>query len=269
MVHYKSVLNRLVSELNGLDRISPTLLTKAENGLKLATKAKKELDQLVLKRGFRSRKDEVQFFKSLKPKVLSQIIFHSVLLACESKRFSITNEEYETLVSNKMDFVKAHYAEYSEFLIYFNSESNHLDELYFVQSSSIQPALISVAITGEHSTGYDVIAAHIIAFKELKAHFDDPEDNSSIAEISESEVEWTNSKIALAELIYALKVSASVNYGNIDLIELARSLGQFFNKDMEDIHRKFSEIRSRKKNRCLYLSQLIQDLEAKMDVLDE
>lgn len=268
MVQYKSVLNRLVSGLNGLDHNSPSLLLKAENGLKLATTAKKELDRLVFKREFHSMQDEIHFFKVLKPRILGHVIFYSVLLACESKRFSLTSDEFESLLSAKLDFVKAHYADYSEFLSYFNSGANHLDELYFLRSSMTNPVALSVSFAAEYSTGFDVIAAHIIAFKELKTHFDDPEENS-IPELPESDVEWTNSKIALAELIYALKFSASVNYGKIDLIELARSLGQFFNKDMEDIHKKFTEIRSRKKNRCLYLTQLIKDLEAKMDMLDE
>lgn len=268
MIQYKSVLSQLVSGLSELDHNSPSLLVKAENGLKLASRAKKELDGLVIKRGFRSIQDEIHFFKSLKPRVLGHVIFYSVLLACESKRYSFTSAEFDSLVNNKLDFVKAHYEDYSEFLIYFNSGSEHLDELYFVRSSLARPVIVSATIAAEYSTGYDEIAAHIIAFRDLKAHFDNPE-GVSVVETNNSNLEWTASKIALAELLYALKESASVNYGNIDLIELARSLGQFFNKDMEDIHRKFTEIRLRKKNRCLFLSQLIHDLEAKMDVLDE
>lgn len=268
MIQYKNVLDQLVSGLNGLDRKFPSLLAKAEKGMQMASSAKLELDQLVLKKGFRSREDEILFFKTLKPRILGHVIFYSVLLACESKRFSFTDIEYQALVSSKLDFVKAHYEDFSEFLTYFNSESDHLDELYFVRKSIPIPVIASATFTPEYSTGYDVIAAHIIAFKELKAHYDNPGDNS-IPDRYESNMEWTTSKIALAELIYALKVSASVNHGKIDLIELARSLGQFLNIDMEGIHRKFSEIRSRKKNRCLYLSQLIQDLEAKMDMLDE
>lgn len=268
MIQYKSVLNQLVSELSELDHKSPSLLAKVENGLELATKAKKELDKLLIKKGFANIQDEILFFKSIKPRILGHVIFYSVLLACESKRLSFTSSEYESLVNSKLNFVKAHYDDYSEFLTYFNSESVHLDKLYFVRGSVANPVALSVAFASEYSTGYDVIAAHILAFKDLKAHYEVTEDNST-PELPGSNIEWTATKIALAEVIYAFKVSASVNYGKIDLIELARSLGQFLNMDMEDIHRKFTEIRSRKKNRCLYLTQLIKDLEAKMDMLDE
>ncbi len=268
MIQYKSVLSQLVSGLSGLDHNSPSLLVKAENGLKLASRAKKELDDLVIKKGFRSLQDEIHFFKSLKPRVLGHVIFYSVLLACESKRFSFTSAEFDSLVNNKLDFVKAHYEDYSEFLIYFNSGSDHLDELYFVRGSVALPVIVSAAIAAEYSTGYDEIAAHIIAFRDLKAHFENPE-GVSYMETYSTNLEWTASKIALAELLYALKESGSVNLGKIDLIELARTLGGIFHIEMEDIHRKFTEIRSRKKNRCLFLSQLIHDLEAKMDVMDD
>src|SRR5690606_789717 len=106
MIQYKNVLNQLILGLNGLDRKFPSLLIKSEKSLQLVTKAKKELDRLVVKRGFRNIQDEIYFFKSLKPKILSSLIFYSVLVACEAKRFSFTNEEFDILVRNKLDFVK-------------------------------------------------------------------------------------------------------------------------------------------------------------------
>lgn len=65
MIHYKNVLDRLVTELNGLDHKFPSLIKKAEKGLELATKAKIELDQLLIKNGFQCIRDEISFFKSL------------------------------------------------------------------------------------------------------------------------------------------------------------------------------------------------------------
>ncbi len=268
MIQYKNVLIQLVLGLNGLDRKCPTILTKAEKGLKLVTKAKNELDRLVTKLGFRNLEDEIHYFKSLKPKILSNLIFYSVLANCEAKRFSLTNEEYNILVRNKLDFVKAHYEDYYEFLLYYNSEAMHLDELYFVRSSVAKPITLSAVFVEEHSTGYDVVAAYIIAFKELKEHFENPECESS-STILKTNLEWTASRVALAELLYALKESNAINLGKIDLIELARVLGKIFNTEMDDIHRKFTEIKARKKDRCRFLTELIQSLEAKMDAFDE
>lgn len=195
-------------------------------------------------------------------------MFYSALVACEAKRFSFSTDEYNTFLRNKLDFVKAHYEDYSEFLAYYNSQAKHMDEFYFVRESLAKPVIVSAAFTNEHSTGYDVVAAHIIAFKELKGLFENPESDTENNSLT-TNLQWTASKIALAELLYALKESESVNKGKIDLIELARVLGKIFNTDMDDIHRKFSEIRLRKKNRCRYLSELIHDLESKMDSLDE
>ena len=268
MIHYKNVLDQLVLGLNGLDQKFPSLLAKAEKGLQLVTKAKKELDLLVIKRGFRNVQDEIYFFKLLKPKLLSNLIFYSVLVACEAKRFSFTSDDYNTLVRNKLEFVKAHYDDYSEFLAYYNSEAGHLDELYFVRDSFAKPILLSPAFATEDSTGYDVVAAHIIAFKELKIHFENPEGDPAEDPLA-TDLEWSASRIALAELLYALKEVGAINYGKIDLIELARVLGRIFNTEMDDIHRKFTEIKSRKKDRCRFLIELIQNLEAKMDIQEE
>ncbi|MEP2130959.1 MAG: RteC domain-containing protein, partial [Algoriphagus sp.] len=75
---------------------------------------------------------------------------------------------------------------------------------------------------------------------------------------------WTGKKADLVELVYALKTSNAINYGNASVSELATILAEVFGKELQGYYRTFLEIKSRKKNRTLFLDRCKENLEAYM-----
>ncbi|STC93778.1 RteC protein [Chryseobacterium carnipullorum] len=57
---------------------------------------------------------------------------------------------------------------------------------------------------------------------------------------------WTASKTALIELIYALHSQAVFEGGNIDLKVIAKTFGQTFNIDLGDFYHTYIELKAAK-----------------------
>jgi hypothetical protein len=62
----------------------------------------------------------------------------------------------------------------------------------------------------------------------------------------QSQYKWTDKKIDLVELIYAIHTSNSINRGNIEISEIAEIFSEVFNEDLGNIYRTYAEIKNRK-----------------------
>lgn len=82
--------------------------------------------------------------------------------------------------------------------------------------------------------------------------------------LSKSPFHWTDSKVALTEVIYALAYSGSINNGNVDIKELAKYFCLFFNMDELDFYRSYLDIRIRH-NQTAYLDKLKKRLKGKIE----
>ena len=82
-------------------------------------------------------------------------------------------------------------------------------------------------------------------------------------------LQWTSSKSALTELIYALHYNQVINNGNADIKEIALAFQQILHFDMGDFYKIFSEIKSRKNSRTKFLDDLSSGLQSHMDTTEE
>jgi hypothetical protein len=81
--------------------------------------------------------------------------------------------------------------------------------------------------------------------------------------------QWTGSKVALTELLYAMQASGVLNNGSIGIKETAQNFEKIFQTDLGNYYHCFNEIRLRKKNRTALLDLLREKVIQKMDGLDE
>jgi hypothetical protein len=82
-------------------------------------------------------------------------------------------------------------------------------------------------------------------------------------------LQWTSTKTALTELIYALHYSKVINNGNTDIKEIAIALQKVFHFDLGDFYKIYSEIKSRKISRTKFLDSLSNGLQLQMDNSEE
>ena len=79
---------------------------------------------------------------------------------------------------------------------------------------------------------------------------------------------WTGSKTALTELIYALHSQGIFNSGNADIKPIVKVFESTFNIYLGDFYHTFLELKSRKINRTKFLDSLKETLIRKMDEQD-
>ena len=126
-------------------------------------------------------------------------------------------------------------------------------------------------------TSHDTLAAEVIAYKKLTDYY-----KKEIQEIENSEgvltkrdkktsakvFEWTTNKTDLVELIYSLKITGAINYGNISTKEMVEIFSMFFNIEIPNFYKTFSEIKNRSKERTKFLDKLASSLQEKLNIDD-
>jgi len=80
---------------------------------------------------------------------------------------------------------------------------------------------------------------------------------------------WTSSKTALIELIYAMHAQGVFDHGNTDIKVITKKFEKMFNVDLGDFYHTYLELRGRKINRTKFIDTLRESLVKKMDEQDE
>jgi hypothetical protein len=155
----------------------------------------------------------------------------------------------------------------------------YLDVNYFLRGKiDIKMVLDSYYIETDRtfSTSHDYLVARIIANDLIELYLEDKLLNMNNRDIKEkSQVNhkvkqnWTGSKVALIELLYALHSEGVFNNGASDLKEVAEYFESVFDIDLGQYHRAFLEIRVRKSEPTKFLNTLKEKLIKRMENTDE
>jgi hypothetical protein len=107
----------------------------------------------------------------------------------------------------------------------------------------------------DFSTSMDYLVAEIIANDRLDVYLKTELDTlllksnnpnwGQVGNLGSSSLQWTESKTALVELIYALQASTAINKGGVDIRELVALFEQIFNVRLTDVYRTYLEIKIR------------------------
>lgn len=267
-------LNTLIQEkeLEIFDVIkdAPPVMLLLENGFA-------KLKETVSDYMFPSKRDEVDFFKEIKPKLFSKLIF---LRKTYQLELNMPVSSYETLrryFEKELEQINHFCNKNAAFIQYYRSGKTALDEFYFLRGRrEMELNLESFYFERDpkFSTHFDFKAARLLANDMLAAYL-----NCKLVEIkakmenvnnhdAHSKERWTAKKADLVELIYAIHAAESVNAGDVELKVLGAIFEKSFNVDLGDVYRTFLEIRSRKGERTIYLKRLIDTLNKRMDDAD-
>ena len=80
-----------------------------------------------------------------------------------------------------------------------------------------------------------------------------------------SDLQWTDKKVFLDELIYSIHSAKSVNHGKISLKKLANGFEKLFNISLGNFYDKFSDLSDRKANKTSYLDALTRTLNDRIE----
>ena len=263
-VNYINYFNEFEKEYEVLKNASNDVLTVSLEIIHYIEKKLKEMFNWLKKHVFKTLQEEIYFFKELKPRMVSKLLYCKELFNVES-----------SLPPSKKNKRK-HYEEWlakihqyglnnREFYQYYRSRTTVKDEDLFVRRSYkniFRDDCCLINYDSKLCTSHDYNVAIIIANDMLTSYLENKLDelNGTTTGYNpmNNKITWTGTKIEMAEMIYGLHYKQMLNNGNIDIKEIARGFSIAFNIDFDEkaLYRCLQDIKKREPLNAIFLQNL-------------
>lgn len=275
-INFREHLLLLDSKLEQIHVECNDKLQCAEKSTHEALSQLNELHSLLIHHEFGTKVEEITFFKEVKAVMLSRFYFCADLFDLECSRPANQPEFDSDYLCNFLKRMESFKEENKEFCKYIRCGCTLLDDKYFVRGFH---TLHLISSKGQYchdcrsSTYYDHLLARYLANERLEKYIKkeiirlNTKENISQKDFA-TELNWTETKSALIELIYALNETACINKGKTDIKVLANVFSNVFNINLGDFYRTYNEI-SNRTQRTKFLDTLRENLLQKMEKNDE
>ena len=271
--YYKKAINELEDKIKELTYEQGDILVSYEKAIELILCKTTELKEYVLKTGFKSEPEEIHFFKCVKPLFIAKLNYYNAIYKIETKRPHGGEKTIKKYLHLELSKIKRYFDTNLEFYKYYRTNSTYLDHKYFVRGKyDIKLNLDTYYFQADHtfSTSHDYKVAKLIANDLIQVYLEDQlYNNIHKKTINSPALNWTGSKAAMIELIYALHYQGVFDNGNSDIRAIAKYFESTFNIDLGNFYQTYLELRTRKMNPTKFLDALREGLIKKMDEQDE
>jgi hypothetical protein len=254
----KNLNLQLESSLSSIYKEEKNIINRYQQTTECIFDSVLQLKSFVLNYNFSDTNDEIIFFKEIKPKLLSEYIFNNKVLNILSKRPPGNGETLLNYYECKLKDITCFFNANQEFYQYYRLNFNYNDTIFFVRPKKGFLHLTDFNMFNfdlGFSSSHDHLVAQIMANDLLEAFLKNEIDSilnksqfphvDHMGNSHKQVLQWTDSKLALTELIYALHATGCLNNGNCDIRELTAIFEQTFNVQINDIYRGFQDIKSR------------------------
>ena len=281
MTNCYKLIHELEHNLKSLEYKINNIHCLLEQSIILCKSTLEKLRNRFKENTFNNAQEEIEFYKQVKPKVVSYLIFYAKRLHIESKRVVEGRKEQIKYFKKAISELQVYFNNNLDFYHYYKSKATHLDEQYFLRENKtirINVEEYYFFTEDKFSTSHDgslaIVMAYIKLIEYLKNEINKLNNTSknmgSITPFQKkSQLNWSGSKTDLIELIYALHATRSINNGIIDIKELATNFEQIFNIKLGNFYNTFIEIKARKTNTTKFLDQLKENLTERIIKSDE
>ena len=227
----------------------------------------------IQENGFRSKIEEIQFFKSIKQIPLSNYFYYKSLKLFLTEKPRALKKSKIKFVQKKLKNLNRFFQCNIDFCQYIDGNLDYMDTYYFTRIKTNTPQSIQNYILLEPSfnSPKDSLLAQYTANKRLVQFYEDRleriknnEDLGKSIPYNTDVLSWSSTKTDLVELIYALYHSKAINGGKTDIISISRIFEKVFNTELGEIYKTYSEIKERKKSRTKFLDEISNDLQREM-----
>lgn len=253
--------NRMSEQIVAVRKEENDELAASAKIIQVIRKGLLELKQFIHQYEFKDREDEIRFFKEIKPGFLSKYFYHdqllSILIGASFTDLHGKKKYYLKTLKHIQRFQKKN----NDFYQYWITNSDHLDDKYFTRKKTTTN---DPNLDDKFSTQYDITQARFIANEALKNHLNTKIENRSVKG-QEPKLQWTGSKTALIELIYALHTVGVFHHTTSELKHIISSFEHFFSIELGNYSRTYQEIRLRKGSQTNFLDLLRKKLVDRME----
>ncbi len=272
-VNYINYFNEFEREYEILKNASDDILTTSKEIIRYIENKVNEIYNWLNNYVFLSIQEEIYFFKELKPKLVSKLIYYKAILKLETtlpQTKKDKKKKYEKLLTEINQYAEKNRDVYE----YYRSRTSHKDEDFFVRRSYkdiIKNDCCLINCDSKICTSHDYKMANIIANDMFTSYIENKLDELNgkckfnITQI-DHKFNWTGTKVDMTELVYGFQASGCINNGNVDLKELAIFLGTIFNMEIDsNLYGNYSDIKSRKVPKTRFINTMSDKLIEKMD----
>jgi len=279
MTNYsRSVLNELEEQLHIISFDYDNPIKMCDKSLETIIQHLKQLKVYVLNNQFENQEEEIHFFKIIKPKFTSKLLYFEKIRKLETRKPIGSKTMLLEYLENEINKLNVYFCENLEFYNYYRLGSTFVDDKIYIRNTVvIDYNLETFYYEKDHrfSTTHDFKTATILANEIFKKYIENKiqnlSDNKPVAfpyPFENKILKWTESKTALIELIYALHTNKVFNDGKADLNEIAKYFEKIFDIELGDIYRASNEIKNRKINKTKFLDFLKDNLNKRFEEQD-
>lgn len=275
--HEHALLNETLDEIA---LTSETPLQRAERSYIAVQQSLQKIKEFINQYTFYDQDEEILFFKKLKPQFLKKLIYYWKLFYMEAEKPQRDKEELMAWYKQKIELINQFFQASHGFYIYCRLSRSDKDACYFTREADGYEILpeYSLEIDKQFCTVHSLKLAKLQAYEMLNEYLlsevyvlQNPSSSSDpLAILNKPDTTWTDSKVDLIELGYAIQSRGSVNHGKADVKLIMSALEYAFNINTGNYYAVFQQnIRIRKKSRTVYIDKLKDALDGRMDDTDE
>ena len=129
----ESLLAALEQQLTTIKTAEDKSVTYAEKAITATIKTSEDLKTAFLKHSFNTKEEEIEFFKHLKPKIVSKLIYYNEIFNIEISKPSGANKTIKKHYEKQQSKLKNFFNANKEFYKYYRSQNTCLDKKYFLR----------------------------------------------------------------------------------------------------------------------------------------
>ena len=267
-LYIEQLYQKLTSDLLALNNSLSNIVAKHCAMAKMAKEIVLKLRAHIIEEKFESEKEEIQFFKEIKPMFSSLVYYHEKVYTLELRMPHGTAEQKSMYLGREIAKIDNFYLNNTEFSAYMKKESIINDSMYFLLGNgqlTLGLGYDYLDFDPEFSSIHSSLVARFIGAQKALEYinkrlttldgFGDPyTDNSNL--------EYSGTSTELIELAYALHKSGKVKSDIKKIITVFESV---FNINIKDGYRTYYGFKSRKIDRTKFLSFLKNELNSALD----
>ncbi len=279
MINFTSAeYENLLTEFKVIENEAENLLQKAGRSFQAVRSYLNNVNSFILSYKFKDSTEEILFFKEIKPKFLKELIYYDELQEIEANRPFGNSEMLIAYYHHVMERISIYFGRNQNLYNYYLIGKTTHDEEFFLRAGNNNLTDTAIEIDKRFCTVYSHKLSKLMAFEMVRSYLqkciyqlEHPGEPSDTVPEKGPKYEWTDSKVALIELAYALQSKGSVNNGRLMVKQVIDIFEQVFDIDLGNYSAVFQQnIRIRKRSsRTLFIDQLKEYLERRMDDADE
>lgn len=266
---------KLLKDLDDIKIQNQSILKRAQQSIDVCRNLLWVFKKEVLKKGFKTIKDEVQFFKEVKQVPLIKLIYFTEIYSFEIQLPKADKENQLKSIKKKINKFNRFFLYNLDFGRYVDSGATNFDKEYYTRDY-----LDTFHITTskfyfqdpEFCTPRDMLLGKYRAYFSLVHYMAEKKrsikNNLNDKLITTKPIEklhWPFSNTDYVEILYALCAKGLGKQDNHSIMQVSKKLQQLFDFEPKDIYKTYQDIKNRKNSRTLFLDQLSTSLIIEMD----